>query len=145
MDLTIAIDILLFIAGAALVIFGADWLVDGASGIARRSGLSEFVIGATIVGIGTSMPEFVVSAVAAIRGNADIAIGNVAGSNLFNTLMILGVTAMVLPLLFSRSNIRFDMPACIAASLLFLLFSLDGTVNRYEGGILFLLFIAYIW
>lgn len=138
-------DILLFILGAALVIFGADWLVDGASGVARRFGLSEYVIGATIVGIGTSMPEFVVSAVAAFKGNADIAIGNVAGSNIFNTLMILGITALILPLTFSRSNFKFDLPACIAVSLLFLLFAIGGKVSRLEGIILFALFVAYIW
>ncbi len=143
--MTLTLDILLFIAGAALVILGADWLVDGASGVARRFGLSEYVIGATIVGIGTSMPEFVVSAVAAIKGNADIAIGNVAGSNLFNTLMILGVTALILPLVFTRRNIRIDMPMCIAASLLFAAFAWGGKVNRWEGAILFALFVAYIW
>ena len=92
----IVADILLFILGAALVIFGADWLVDGASAVARRFGLSEYVIGATIVGIGTSMPEFVVSSIAAFQGNADIAIGNVSGSNIFNTLLILGITAIKL-------------------------------------------------
>lgn len=150
--MTLTLDILLFIAGAALVIFGADWLVDGASGVARRFGLSEYVIGATIVGIGTSMPEFVVSAIAAIEGNADIAIGNVAGSNLFNTLMILGVTALILPLGYSRSNLRTDMPLCVGASLLFLAFAfsgnsgeVNGRVVRWEGALLFALFVAYIW
>lgn len=140
----ITVDILLFILGAALVIFGADWLVDGASGIARRFGLSEYVIGATIVGIGTSMPEFVVSSIAAFQGNADISIGNVSGSNIFNTLLILGVTALILPLSFTRSNFRRDIPMCIGVSLLFLLFALGGTISRLEGAVLFLGFIAYL-
>lgn len=140
----IVTDILLFILGAALVVFGADWLVDGASGIARRFGLSEYVIGATIVGIGTSMPEFVVSTIGAFQGNADISIGNVAGSNIFNTLLILGVTALILPLSFTKSNFRRDIPMCIGVSLLFLLFALGGTINRIEGAVLFLGFIAYL-
>ena len=143
------LDIILFIVGAALVVSGADWLVNGASDIARRSGLSEYVIGATIVGIGTSMPEFVVSAIAALEGNADIAIGNVAGSNAFNTLLILGVTALILPLHFTKRNIRADLPMCIGVSAAFLLAALlfgDGnrTVNRFEGIILFAGFIAYL-
>lgn len=137
-------DVLLFILGAALVIFGADWLVDGASGIARRFGLSEFVIGATIVGIGTSMPEFVVSAIAAFGGNADISIGNVSGSNIFNTVLILGITALILPLSYTSSNIKRDIPLCIGVSLLFLLFALGGTIGRIEGAVLFLGFIAYL-
>lgn len=137
-------DILLFILGAALVIFGADWLVDGASGIARRFGLSEYVIGATIVGIGTSMPEFVVSCIAAFQGNADIAIGNVSGSNIFNTLLILGVTALILPLTFTRSNVRTDLPMNLGVSAALLLMAIGGTVGRVEGGILFAGFIAYL-
>lgn len=140
----IATDIILFVLGAALVIFGAEWLVDGASGIARRFGLSEYVIGATIVGIGTSMPEFVVSSIAAFQGNADIAIGNVSGSNIFNTMFILGVTALILPLSYTRSNVRTDLPMNIGVSLLLLLFALGGTVGRVEGAVLFVGFIAYL-
>lgn len=143
------LDVILFIAGAALVVLGADWLVDGASAVARRSGLSEYVIGATIVGIGTSMPEFVVSAIAALQGNADIAIGNVAGSNAFNTLLILGVTALILPLHFTGRNIRRDVPLCIAVSAALLLFALcfgkEGhSIARLEGIILLAGFTAYV-
>ncbi len=140
----IVTDILLFILGAALVIFGADWLVDGASAVARRFGLSEYVIGATIVGIGTSMPEFVVSSIAAFQGNADIAIGNVSGSNIFNTLLILGITALILPLSFTRSNVRTDLPMNLGVSAALLLMAIGGTVGRVEGGILFAAFIAYL-
>jgi K+-dependent Na+/Ca+ exchanger related-protein len=148
-----ALDIILFIVGAALVIFGADWLVDGASGIARRFGLSEFLIGATIVGIGTSMPELVVSTIAAIEGNADITIGNVTGSNMFNTLLILGITALLMPIGYTKSNIRRDVPMCIAASLLLMFFSMDAiifkaagnTISRWEGIVLLLGFVAFLW
>lgn len=143
------LDIILFIAGAALVVFGADWLVDGSSAIARRARLSEYVIGATIVGIGTSMPEFVVSAIAAFEGSADIAIGNVAGSNVFNTLLILGVTAVILPLHFTPRNVKADVPMCIAVSGLFLLFALFFGSNGYkvtrgEGIVLLAGFAAYL-
>lgn len=140
----IVTDILLFILGAALVVFGADWLVDGASAVARRFGLSEYVIGATIVGIGTSMPEFVVSSIAAFQGNADIAIGNVSGSNIFNTLLILGITALILPLSFTRSNVRTDLPMNLGVSAALLLMAIGGTVGRVEGGILMVGFIAYL-
>ena len=140
----IVTDILLFILGAALVVFGADWLVDGASAVARRFGLSEYVIGATIVGIGTSMPEFVVSSIAAFQGNADIAIGNVSGSNIFNTLLILGITALILPLSFTRSNVRTDLPMNLGVSAALLLMAIGGTVGRVEGGILMIGFIAYL-
>lgn len=142
-------DILLFIVGSALVVLGADWLVDGASAVARRSGLSEFVIGATIVGIGTSMPEFVVSGIAALEGSAGMAVGNVCGSNLFNTLLILGVTALILPLTYTRGNMRRDIPLCIGVSALFLLFAYLPAeapgISRWEGIVLLLGFIAYLW
>lgn len=141
-------DILLFIVGSALVVLGADWLVDGASAVARRSGLSEFVIGATIVGIGTSMPEFVVSGIAALEGSAGMAVGNVCGSNIFNTLLILGVTALILPLTYTRGNMRRDIPLCIGVSALFLLFAYlpaGGGINRWEGLVLLLGFVAYLW
>lgn len=142
-------DILIFIVGSALVVLGADWLVDGASAVARRSGLSEFVIGATIVAIGTSMPEFVVSGIAAIEGSAGMAVGNVCGSNLFNTLLILGVTALILPLNYTRGNIRRDIPLCIGVSALFLLFAYlpagNPGINRWEGLILLVGFVAYLW
>lgn len=145
-----AIDIILFIVGAALVIFGADWLVDGASAVARRAGLSEYAIGATIVGIGTSMPEFVVSAIASFQGSAGMAVGNVAGSNIFNVLLILGVTSIILPLSFTESNIRRDIPLCIGVSAALLAAALlfNGgrgyTINKAEGIVLLAGFIAYL-
>ena len=147
------IQCLLLLAGLALVVFGADYLVDGASGIARRFGLSEFVIGLTIVGMGTSAPEMVVSFIGAVQGNADIAVGNVVGSNIFNTLLILGLTALLLPMAITRDNRRWDIPVNLGITALFVLLGLKGTLfglgpdglNRVDGAILLALFVAYMW
>ena len=147
------LDIVLFIAGIAFVVIGANWLVDGSVSIAKRSGISEYVIGATIVGIGTSMPELAVSFFAALKGNADIAIGNVAGSNMANTLLILGITALISPIAFTRQNLRRDIPITFGVSMLLALFALDtfiwksaaNKIVRPEAIILLLLFIAYMW
>ena len=106
------VNILLLLVGLGLVVLGADWLVNGASSIARRAGISEFVIGLTIVGFGTSCPELVVSLSGAIEGNSDISVGNVVGSNIFNVLFILGLTAMVLPVGMTDKNRRIDIPIC---------------------------------
>lgn len=147
------VQIILFIIGLALVVFGADYLVDGASAIARRFGLSEFVIGLTIVGMGTSAPEMVVSFIGAAQGNADIAIGNVVGSNIFNTLLILGITALLLPMAITKDNRRKDIPMNIAIVIALILLGLERTIfgigtdglSRLDGGILLALFIGYMW
>ena len=144
---------ILFLAGLALVVLGADWLVDGASSVARRAGLSEFVIGLTIVGMGTSAPEMVVSLVGALQGNGDIAVGNVVGSNIFNTLLILGLTAIILPMGITRSNRKRDIPMNLLVTFLFVLLGLEYSIfgigtdglNRIDGVILLILFIAYMW
>lgn len=120
------LDILWIIAGLVMIIVGSDWLVEGASGIARKYGISEFVIGMTIVGIGTSMPELVASVISAIGGHGDMALGNVTGSNICNTLLILGVTALISPVSYTRSNIRKDIPFAIAVSLFLLLMLYNG-------------------
>ena len=146
------LQVILLIAGLALIVFGADWLVDGASGIARRFGLSEFVIGLTIVGMGTSAPEMVVSFIGAFQGNADIAIGNVVGSNIMNTLLILGVTALILPMVITPSNWKRDIPMNILITVLLIVLGLELTLfhigtdglSRWDGGILITLFIAYM-
>jgi cation:H+ antiporter len=145
---------LILIAGLALIVLGADWLVDGASGIARRAGLSEFVIGLTIVGFGTSCPELVVSLTGAIAGKSDISAGNVIGSNIFNTLLILGLTAVIAPIAITRQNKRRDIPMTIGVTLLFILCGLsksllgvgayDG-ISRIEGIVFLILFIGYIY
>lgn len=111
------IDILWIVAGLVLILVGSDWLVEGASGVARKYGISEFVIGMTIVGIGTSMPELVSSLISAIQGHGDMALGNVTGSNICNILLILGVTALISPIKYTRSNIRKDIPFAILVSL----------------------------
>ena len=146
------LQILLLCTGLALIVFGADWLVDGASGIARRFGLSEFVIGLTIVGMGTSAPEMVVSFIGAFQGNADIAIGNVVGSNIMNTLLILGVTALILPMAITPSNWKRDIPVNLLTTVLLILLGLEFTIfrfgsnglSRWDGGILLAFFIAYM-
>lgn len=115
------IDILWIVAGLVLILVGSDWLVEGASGVARKYGISEFVIGMTIVGIGTSMPELVSSLISAIQGHGDMALGNVTGSNICNILLILGVTALISPIKYTKSNIRKDIPFAILASLFLML------------------------
>lgn len=121
-------EILILLAGLALVVLGADWLVDGSSTIARKAGLSEFVIGLTIVGIGTSTPELVVSLTGALKGNADIAIGNIVGSNIFNTLFILGFTALIRPISMTRDNVKTDIPLNIITTVLLIIFGMHFTL-----------------
>ena len=147
------LQVLLLIGGLALIVFGADWLVDGASGIARRFGLSEFVIGLTIVGMGTSAPEMVVSFIGAFQGNADIAIGNVVGSNVMNTLLILGLTALILPMVVTPSNRKRDIPVNLLITILLIVLGLEHTLFRIgtdglshmDGAILLAVFILYMW
>lgn len=120
------LDIALILLGLVMILVGSDWLVDGASGIARKYGISEFVIGMTIVGIGTSMPELVASVISAIGGHGDMALGNVTGSNICNILLILGVTALISPIGYTKSNIRKDIPFAIGVSLFLLLMLYNG-------------------
>ena len=146
--------IILLLVGLGLIVLGADWLVDGASAIARKAGVSEFVIGLTIVGFGTSCPELVVSLTGAIQGNADISIGNVIGSNIFNALFILGVTAVILPVSMTDSNRKRDIPVTLAASVILVLFGMSKTLfgigdgdalSRVEGIAFLLLFCVYLY
>lgn len=120
--------VLLLLLGLGLIVIGADWLVDGASSVARKAGVSEFVIGLTIVGFGTSCPELVVSLTGAIEGNADISVGNVVGSNIFNVLFILGLTSLILPVSMTDKNRRSDIPICLAATIVLLLFGMTDSV-----------------
>ena len=139
------LNIILLLVGLALIVFGADWLVDGASAIARKAGISEFVIGLTIVGFGTSCPELVVSLTGALQGNADISVGNVVGSNVFNTLLILGLTAVIAPVAVTRSNSRRDIPIALLVTFLFAAFALTGQKIAFWEGVAFLLiFVAYM-
>lgn len=147
------IECLLLIVGLALVVLGADFLVDGASSIAKKFGVSDFVIGLTIVGMGTSAPEMVVSFIGALQGNGDIAIGNVVGSNIFNVFMILGATALILPMDITPMNRKKDIPLNIVITLIFIalgmsrtLFGIgDDVLGRMDGAILLVLFAAYIY
>ena len=143
----------LLVAGLVFVVLGADLLVDGASSVARRFGLSEFVIGLTIVGIGTSAPEMVVSFIGAAKGNADIAVGNVVGSNIMNTLLILGLTAMILPMDITPLNRKRDMPVNLVVTLILIFLGLEYTLfgwgtedglSRVDGAIMLFLFVAYM-
>ena len=133
------------------IVFGADLLLNGSVAIAKRFHVSDFVIGAAIVGIGTSVPELVVSFFGALKGNADVAIGNVVGSNIFNVLGILGLTAICFPIAIDKKNMTFEIPFCIGISILLTLLALnffDGTpavISRVDGIILLLLFAGYMW
>lgn len=135
--------IVLFIAGLAALIVGADLLVRGASKLALSFGISPLVVGLTIVAFGTSAPEMAVSVGAVLDGNTDIAIGNVVGSNIFNVLFILGVSALIVPLVVNVQLIRQEVPIMIGASLLLLAMGLDGKVTMFEGALLFGLVLAY--
>ena len=141
-------DYILLIVGLVLLTYGANLLTKGCVGMAARFRVPEFIVGLTVMAVGTSMPELTVSTLSAIGGSSDMAIGNVTGSNIFNTLIILGICAMIRPMVFTKENIRRDIPICIAASALLLMMALYiGTpegVGRVEGIILFLLYIAFV-
>lgn len=147
------LQILILLAGLLLILFGANWLVDGSSSLAKRFGLSEFIIGLTIVGIGTSTPEMVVSFLSSFQGKADMAIGNIVGSNIFNTLMILGVTALIAPMAITKSNLKKDIPLNIIVTLLLIILGMNFTLfgkgtdqlSRIDGIILLAIFVWYLW
>ena len=144
-------EYLILVISLAGIVFGADYLVAGAVSIARKFKVSDFVIGAAIVGVGTSMPELVVSFIGAIQGNADVAIGNVVGSNIFNTLGILGITAIFFPIAVNKDNMKFEMPLCIGVSILLtiLVFNFFNgnvpTISRVDELVLLLCFALFMW
>ncbi|MBO4606086.1 MAG: calcium/sodium antiporter [Bacteroidales bacterium] len=138
------LDILLLLVGLGLVVFGSDILVDGSSAIARKSGVSEFVIGLTIVGFGTSLPEMVVSITGAIEGSADISIGNIVGSNTLNALLVLGSAALITPIAVNRLNLTRDIPMFFGITLFFVLLTTKGYLNWVDGLMLLAVFTAYI-
>jgi cation:H+ antiporter len=135
----------LFLAGLILLVAGADVLVRGAARLAAGAGISPLVVGLTVVAFGTSAPEMAVSVKAALGGQAgaDIAVGNVVGSNIFNVLLILGLAAAISPLAVARKLLRFDVPLMIAVSVLVLLLALDGSIDRWNGALLFAGIVAY--
>jgi len=154
---------LAIIIGFVLLVYGADWLVDGASAVAQRLGVSNLVIGLTVVAFGTSMPEFVVSLLAATQGNTEIAITNILGSNTINTLIILGITAIIYPISSQQSSRKFDIPWSLLAGVLILLFATytkptnpafgnfgefsfqRGFISGIGGGVLLLCFVIFMW
>lgn len=140
-----AINIVLLVLGVIIVLKGADWLTDGAVNIATRCGVSQMVIGLTIVAMGTSMPEFCVSMVSALKGTPDLAVGNVVGSNTLNTLLIVGCSALVAPIMVKRSSVKRDIPFAVVASLLMLLFCLDGAIGRVDAAVLFAGFCLFMF
>ena len=144
-------EYLILILSLAGIVFGADFLVAGAVSIARKYRVSDFVIGAAIVGVGTSMPELVVSFIGAVNGNADVAIGNVVGSNIFNILGILGLTAIFFPVAIERKNLKFEIPLCIGVSGVLTLLALNffsgtpASISRLDGILLLSLFALFMW
>lgn len=138
------ISIILVVVGVALVLWGADRLTDGATALAQRMNVPQIVIGLTVVAMGTSMPEFFVSMVSAIKGTPDLAVGNVVGSNIFNTMFIVGISAAVAPMAISRSAVRKDIPFAVVATLMLSVMCMDGNISRTDAGILFALFIVFM-
>lgn len=145
-------NVIFLIVGLALILVGANYLTDGSAALARRFKLSEFIVGLTVVAIGTSTPELVVSVVSALHGSGEMAIGNVTGSNLFNGLLILGVSTLIRPVPLTSDNIKKDIPLGILASILLLVVCCDvllgsdlyNNIGRDEGIILLLLFVVFI-
>jgi cation:H+ antiporter len=140
-----AVNILLIALGFALLVKGADFLVDGASGVAKRFHIPEIIIGLTIVSIGTSMPELFVSITSAIDGYSDMAIGNVIGSNLCNLLLILGISAAINPIIFKKETKLIEIPICLGVSIVFLILAnIGNSISRIDAIILIALFIGFI-
>jgi cation:H+ antiporter len=135
--------IILFIAGLIFLVVGAELLVKGSSNIATLFKIPSLVVGLTIVAFGTSAPELAVSLQSALAGNSDISLGNVVGSNIFNVLFILGVSAIITPLLVSRQLIKLDVPIMIGSSVLVLIMAFDGIFSLIDGMIMFVIFLAY--
>lgn len=139
------LNVLFILVGIVLVLWGADRLTDGAVAVAEKMKMPQIVIGLTIVAMGTSMPEFCVSLVSALKGTTDLAVGNIVGSNIFNTLLIVGVSAWVAPMTILKSTIRKDIPFALFSSVILLIMCLDGNISRLDAGILFVLFLVFMY
>lgn len=143
--MNVAVQLLLLVIGFVMLVKGADWFVEGASKVAEKFGIPQLVIGLTIVAIGTSLPEAAVSTSAALKGSAEITIGNVVGSNILNVLLILGITSVISPLVVQKSTVKFEMPMVIGATVLLAALGLfDGTVGRIDGIILLAGMVLYL-
>ena len=139
------LNVLFIFVGIVLVLWGADRLTDGAVAVAEKMKMPQIVIGLTIVAMGTSMPEFCVSLVSALKGTTDLAVGNIVGSNIFNTLLIVGVSAWVAPMTILKSTVRKDIPFALFASVILLIMCLDGNISRLDAGLLFVLFLIFMY
>ena len=139
------LNILFIVVGIALVLWGADRLTDGAVAVAEKMKMPQIVIGLTIVAMGTSMPEFCVSFISALKGTSDLAVGNIVGSNIFNALLIVGVSALVAPMTIMETTVRKDIPFALVASALLLIMCLDGDISRLDAGILFVMFLIFMY
>ncbi len=135
--------IVFLILGLILLVGGAEYLVRGASRLASAAGVSSLVVGLTVVAFGTSSPELAVSVASAFKGQADLAMGNVVGSNIFNVLFILGLSAVIIPLVVAQQLVRFDVPVMVGVSVLMFLLGLDGNISRWDGLLLFGGVLAY--
>ena len=138
-------DYLLLILGLAVLIFGGDLLVKGASGIALKLNMDPMVVGLTVVSLGTSAPELIVSIKAALNGNPDIAMGNVVGSNIANLGLVLAITAIMFPIAVNRKVLRIDWPVMVFFAALAFIFGLDNLITRFEGGVLLVTLVVYIY
>lgn len=138
------IQLALLVLGFVLLVKGADWFVDGAASIAAKLGIPQLVIGLTIVAMGTSAPEAAVSLTAAFHGNADITIGNVVGSNIMNVLVILGLAAMICPMVVAKLTVFVDIPVTLVMSLVLFGLGVDGSISRLDAAILLVVFIGYL-
>ena len=141
---SLPLQLLVIVVGIAIVLFGADKLTEGGAALARRMNIPQIVIGLTIIAIGTSMPEFCVSFVSALKGTPDLAVGNIVGSNIFNALLIVGCAAMVAPMTILPSTVKRDIPFALVASVLLLIMCLDATISRLDAAILFVLFVIFM-
>ena len=139
------LNILFIVIGIVLVLWGADRLTDGAVAVAGKMKMPQIVIGLTIVAMGTSMPEFCVSLISALKGTSDLAVGNIVGSNIFNTLLIVGVSALVAPMSIMKTTVRKDIPFALVASALLLIMCLDGDISRIDAAILFVMFLIFMY
>lgn len=143
--MNVAVQLLFLVIGFVMLVKGADWFVEGASKVAEKFGIPQLVIGLTIVAIGTSLPEAAVSTSAALKGSAEITIGNVVGSNIMNVLLILGVTSVISPLAVQKSTVRYELPMVIGATVLLAALGLtDGTIGRIDGLILLVGMVLYL-
>ena len=139
------LNLIFIIVGIVLVLWGADRLTEGSVAVAERMNIPQIVIGLTVVAMGTSMPEFCVSLISALKGTPDLAVGNVVGSNIFNSLFIVGITAAIAPMAILRATVMKDIPFALVASVILLMMCLDGRIGRIDAAVLFSLFMIFVF